>query len=225
MKLLVVEDNRRLSRVMGNLLRENGMVADIVETLAEANAAMAVADYDLVLLDLALPDGDGSVFLRAMRARRQATPVLVATASGDVADRVRVLNLGADDYLIKPFSLDELLARIRAVLRRPAATAPTVLHAGNIAFDQQAQTCRIGDVAVELPRMELLVLASLMANPGRLMPKARLEQAIYSMDEPVTPNALEAVVSRLRKRLDVNGATVTISVMRGLGYYLQDRTQ
>jgi len=225
MKLLVVEDNRRLSGVMAKLLKDNGMAVDVVDNVEDARAALSDGKYDLVLLDLALPDGNGGDLMRAMRTRRDTTPILIATASGDVAERVRLLNDGADDYIVKPFNLDELLARIRAVLRRPVLTAPDVLRAGNIALDQQSHTCLIRDTPAELSRLELMVLATLMANSGRLLPKSRLEHAVYSMDEPVTPNAIEAVISRLRKRLDANGATHTISAMRGLGYYLLERPQ
>lgn len=223
MKLLVVEDNARLSGVMSKLLRDAGMTADIVGTLVDARAALAMGGYDLVLLDLALPDGNGLSLMQEMRARKDQTPILVATASGDVSERVRLLNAGADDYLVKPFNFDELLARIRAVLRRPRATTPDLLCAGNIELDPQSQTCRIGGGTTELSRLETMVLAALMAHQGKLLPKARLEQAIYSHDDIVTPNALEALVSRLRKRLDTAGASHTVSAMRGLGYYLAQR--
>ena len=129
MKLLVVEDNPRLAAVMTKLLADNGMTVDSVATIEDARAALSLATYDLVLLDLALPDGYGGDLLRSLRTAGQPTPVLVATARGDVSDRVQLLNAGADDYLVKPFSLDELLARIRALLRRPRQTAPNLLEA------------------------------------------------------------------------------------------------
>ena len=222
MKLLVIEDNPRLSAVMTKLLADNGMTVDAVATVEDARAALAVAAYDLILLDLTLPDGFGGDLLRSLRTAGKATPVLVATARGDVSDRVQLLNAGADDYLVKPFSLDELLARIRAVLRRPRQTAPNLVQAGNIALDTESQTLTVDGKPVELPRLELRVLAALLAQRGRLLARERLEQAVYTMDAEVTPNAIEAAVSRLRRRLESHGATVTITAMRGLGYILAE---
>ena len=223
MKLLIIEDNARLAAVMAKLLTDNGMTVDAVATIDEARAALALAAYDLILLDLALPDGYGGDLLRSLRTAGQATPVLVATARGDVTDRVKLLNAGADDYLVKPFSLDELLARIRALLRRPRQTAPNLLQAGNITLDTVSQTLTVDGVPIELPRLELRVLAALLTQQGRLLARERLEQAVYSIDAEVTPNAIEAAVSRLRRRLDARGATVTITAMRGLGYILAER--
>jgi DNA-binding response OmpR family regulator len=225
MKLLVIEDNPRLAAVMTKLLADNGMTVDSVATVEDARAALSLATYDLILLDLALPDGYGGDLLRSLRAAGQATPVLVATARGDVSDRVQLLNAGADDYLVKPFSLDELLARIRALLRRPRQTAPNLLQAGNIALDTVSQTLTVEGKPIELPRLELRVLGALLAQRGKLLARERLEQAVYSMDAEVTPNAIEAAISRLRRRLDAQGATVTISAMRGLGYILAERQQ
>ena len=222
MKLLIIEDNARLAAVMTKLLTDNGMTVDAVATVEEARAALALASYDLILLDLALPDGYGGDLLRTLRTAGEATPVLVATARGDVTDRVQLLNAGADDYLVKPFSLDELLARIRAVLRRPRQTAPNLLQAGNVALDTVSQTLTIDGVVAELPRLELRVLAALLGRHGKLLARERLEQAVYSMDAEVTPNAIEAAVSRLRRRLEARGATVTITAMRGLGYILAE---
>jgi len=225
MKLLVVEDNPRLAAVMTKLLADNGLTVDSVATIEDARAALSLATYDLVLLDLALPDGYGGDLLRSLRTAGQPTPVLVATARGDVSDRVQLLNAGADDYLVKPFSLDELLARIRALLRRPRQTAPNLLEAGNIALDTVSQTLTVAGRPIEAPRLELRVLGALLAQRGKLLARERLEQAVYSMEAEVTPNAIEAAISRLRRRLDSNGATVTITAMRGLGYILAEREQ
>jgi DNA-binding response OmpR family regulator len=225
MKLLIIEDNARLAAVMTKLLTDNGMTVDAVATVEEARAALALARYDLILLDLALPDGYGGDLLRSLRNTGQATPVLVATARGDVTDRVKLLNAGADDYLVKPFSLDELLARIRALLRRPRETAPDLLEAGNIALDTISQTLTVAGRPIELPRLELRVLGALLAQRGKLLARERLEQAAYSMEAEVTPNAIEAAMSRLRRRLESNSATVTITAMRGLGYILAEQEQ
>jgi DNA-binding response OmpR family regulator len=222
MKLLVIEDNPRLAAVMTKLLADNGMTVDAVATAEEARVALAIATYDLILLDLTLPDGYGGDLLRSLRTAGQPTPVLVATARGDVSDRVQLLNAGADDYLVKPFPLDELLARIRALLRRPRQTAPNLLHAGNIALDTTAQTLTVDGKPVEPSRLELRVLAALLTHRGRLLARERLEQAVYSMEAEVTPNAIEVAVSPLRRRLESHGATVTITAMRGLGYILAE---
>jgi DNA-binding response OmpR family regulator len=220
MRLLVVEDNKQLASLITKLLDENGFTVDAVETVDAALAALDTATYSLILLDLSLPGGDGTDILRAVRRRGQGIPVLVATARADVMQRVHTLNQGADDYLVKPFSLDELLARVRALLRRPSQLAETVLTAGNIALDTNSLTLTVAHGLVEMPRRELGVLATLLRQRGRLVTKQQLTDAIYSFDDEVTPNAVEAVVSRLRRRLEAHGATISVTAMRGLGYIL-----
>ena len=222
MRVLIVEDNPKLSRLLAGLLAEAGFAIDAALTAGDAEAALDVAEYDAVLLDLALPDGDGFHVLQALRRKGRATPVLVITARADVVDRVRTLNAGADDYLVKPFSLEELLARIRAVLRRPAESLGTVLTAGNVALDATRLSADVDSTPLGLPRREFSVLHALMVRRGRVLRRERLEQSIYSFDDEVTPNAVEASVSRLRRRLQAAGATVTITSMRGIGYILAE---
>ena len=219
MRLLIVEDNRRLAELIGTSLKEQAFVVDSVANVGAASAALRLASYDLILLDLALPDADGEIILRSLRASGQPTPVLVMTARADVVHRVRVLNEGADDYLVKPFTLEELLARVRALLRRPPQFTGHVHQAGNV-VDSQSLIAQVDGRAVDLPRLEFAVLAALMKSQGCLLPKKKLEDAVYSFDSEVTPNALEAVISRLRRRLEALGANVTITSMRGLGYIL-----
>jgi DNA-binding response OmpR family regulator len=223
MRLLVVEDNERLAQLMARLLAENQFTSDVVSTVEEAEAALELVTYDLILLDLSLPDGDGRHILRKLRRQGRACRILVITARADVVERVATLNDGADDYLVKPFSLDELLARIRALLRRPSETAKSVLAAGKLSLDTDTLTLRVGGEVASLARRELGVLASLMSHRGQLVSRRKLEEAIYSFDEEVTPNAIEAAVSRLRRRLDALGAAVNITSMRGLGYILTER--
>jgi DNA-binding response OmpR family regulator len=223
MRLLVVEDNERLAELMARLLSENRFTADVVSTVEEARAADQLVDYDLILLDLSLPDGDGRDVLRSLRRAGYPSRILVITARAEVVERVATLNDGADDYLVKPFSLDELLARIRALLRRPSEPAQTVLTAGKLSLDTQSQTLRVAGEVAPLTRRELGVLASLLGHRGQLVSRRKLEEAIYSFDEEVTPNAIEAAVSRLRRRLDALGAAVDITSMRGLGYILTER--
>jgi DNA-binding response OmpR family regulator len=219
-RLLIVEDNERLAGVTARLLAEHAFAVDRVGNVADALVALETAQYDLILLDLSLPDGEGGEVLRRVRQRRCGTPIIVMTARADVVQRVLTLDEGADDYLVKPFSLDELLARVRAVLRRPRQINSTVLTAGNVTLDTTAMTLAVGGTPVEISRRELGVLTALMSSQGRLLPKQRLTDAVYSFDQDVTPNAVEAVVSRIRRRLEANGATVTITAMRGLGYIL-----
>ncbi|MDR3536402.1 MAG: response regulator [Acetobacteraceae bacterium] len=220
MRLLVVEDNAQLASLIAKLLKENGFAVDAVATADAALAAMDTAHYDLLLLDLSLPGGDGADILKAIRRRGRSTPVLVATARADVTQRVQTLNEGADDYLVKPFSLEELLARVRALLRRSPQLAETVLTAGNVALDTASLTLQVADTPIEVPRRELVVLATLLRQCGRLVSRQNLINAVYSFDDEVTPNAIEAAVSRLRRRLEAHGATVSITAMRGLGYIL-----
>ncbi len=220
MRLLVIEDNRRLAALIRKALIEQAFVVDAVQTAADAEAALRGVNYDLILLDLALPDADGEDILRALRARGMAVRVLVITARADVLDRVRLLDAGADDYLVKPFLLEELLARVRALLRRPPPIAGSLHRAGNVVVDAVALAVTIGAEPAELPRRELAVLLALVRNQGRVLPRHALVDAVYSFDSDVTPNAIEATISRLRRRLATMGADVTITAMRGLGYIM-----
>ncbi len=223
MRLLLIEDNDRLSGLLGRLLVDAGFAVDTAATRAAAEDALALVGYDLILLDLALPDGDGTGILTALRRAGSGALVLVATARADLVDRVQILNAGADDYLVKPFAPDELLARVRALLRRRSDTARNVLSFGNLAFDTIALSLTVAGVTVELPRREQNVLAALLRQPGRVLRRDALERAIYSFDDAeVTPNAIEAAVSRLRRRLETAGASATITAMRGVGYLLSE---
>ena len=223
MRLLVVEDNPKLSALLVDLLSDQSYAVDAATTVDEAQAALDVATYDLVILDLTLPDGDGSVVLRQLRRRGHGVLVLVATARTEVVQRVKTLDEGADDYLVKPFSPQELLARVRALLRRPRQALTPVITAGNVTLDTAQFAVAIDGAKVEMPRREVTVLDMLMRNHGRLVSRRALEDAIYSFDVEVTPNALEVAISRVRKRLEGNGANVSISAMRGLGYILADK--
>ncbi len=225
MRLLIVEDNERLAAVIAKLLTERAFAVDAVGTVDEALAALAAASYDLILLDLSLPDGEGADVLRRMRQKGHGTPVLVMTARAGVVQRVQTLDEGADDYVVKPVSLDELLARVRALLRRPREIAGSVLSVANVTLDTVALTLRVDGAVIEAPKRELGVLIALMSSQGRLLAKQKLVDAVYSFDQEVTPNAVEAAVSRLRRRLEAQGANVTITAMRGLGYILAPRNQ
>lgn len=223
MRLLIVEDNVRLAALMARLVGENGYAADIAASVEEAHAAIALVDYDVILLDLSLPDGDGRNILNAVRQRQSGAFVLVVTARGDVVSRVSALNAGADDYIVKPFSDEELIARIRAVRRRTRQIQDEVLAAGNIRLDTGSLSLTISGRTVSMPRRELSVLLALLNQFGRVLSKERLERAIYTLDAEVTTNAVEAAVSRLRRRLNLEGASVDLVAMRGIGYILTER--
>lgn len=224
MRLLVVDDNPKLRQLLVGLFTGARYVVDAVGTAREAMDALAAAAYDLILLELRLPDADGSTVLRDLRRRGINAPVLVGTVIADLERRVEVLDQGADDVMVKPFSSDELLARVRALLRRPPNLLNRVLSIGNISLDLAARAVQVDGDAVELTRREIAVLETLMRSRTRPVAKRALEEAVYSFAEDVSPNAIEAAVSRVRRRLDSAGARVTISAARGMGYLLSERS-
>jgi DNA-binding response OmpR family regulator len=223
MRLLVVDDNAKLRQLLEGLFTRARYVVDAVGSAREAREALAAAHYDLILLELRLPDADGRVLLRELRGRGVGTPVLVGTAVADLERRVEVLDEGADDVMVKPFSSDELLARVRALLRRPPNVLNRVLSLGNISLDTTARAVQVDGGSLELTRREIAVLETLMRSRTRPVAKRALEEAVYSFAEDVSSNAIEAAVSRVRRRLDGAGARVTISAARGMGYLLSER--
>ena len=223
MRLLIIEDNPKLSALLVKLLSDRGYAVDAAADVAEATEVLRTVEYDLIVLDLTLPDGDGRAILQALRRRGASVPVLVATARSELVQRVDTLDDGADDYLVKPFSPEELLARVRALLRRPRQALDTVLSAGNVTLDTARMAVRVGEEGLDMPRREVSVLAILLREQGRLVARRTLEDAVYSLADEVTPNALEAAISRVRRRLEQAGATVTLTTMRGLGYILAER--
>jgi DNA-binding response OmpR family regulator len=225
MRILIVEDSEKVAALIAKRLRENLFVVDPVKTVDEAMGALEVVEYDLVVLDLTLPDGNGVEVLRSLRKKGKSVPVLIETARDDVTPRVEALDQGADEYIVKPFSSGELLARVRAILRRPKQTVQSAMEFGNVALDVAGLTLRINGEPVDIARREFEVLAALFRSRGRIIPRERLEEAVYSFDIDVTPNAIEATISRLRRRLDAQGATIEITAMRGLGYLLAERPQ
>lgn len=222
MRVLIVEDNRRLAGLIEHGIGQSGFTPDIAENLHEADAALIEAHYDAIILDLGLPDGDGLNWLRQDRGKLPLPPVLVLTARDALGDRVAGLDAGADDYLVKPIEIDELAARLRALLRRPGPRSQPVIRAGKLAFDVAARAARSGDCAIELTRREADLLELLIRRAGTVVRRSTIEEALYRFDEAVTPNAVEAIVSRLRHKLsDVDHPDVLITV-RGMGYLLKD---
>lgn len=221
MRLLLVEDNDRLGPLVREGLAGAGMAVDWCRSVDEASAALSTAGYDLVLVDLGLPDGDGLDLVRAIRRKGDTVPILILTARDALGDRVTGLDAGADDYLVKPFANAELAARCRALLRRPGHRLAPILAAGDLSFDTATRQASFRGAPIDLSKREAGVLEALMRRSGSVVAKEALEETLYAFNEPVTPNALEAAVSRLRKRLDEAGASDLLHTVRGLGYLLR----
>lgn len=208
-----------MAQLLARSLQSLGYAVDLAGRLAAAEEAIALAEYGLVLLDRRLPDGDGMSLVRAMRAGGNATPVIILSALDQVPERVIGLDAGADDYLIKPFDTDELHARIRAAIRRPAGEAP-LLRCGRLSFDIVHRQACIDGVPVLLKRRELAILGALCMRAGRVVQRERLFDQVYGFDEDVNSNTLDAHISRLRNRLASLDAGVVIHPVRGVGYML-----
>jgi DNA-binding response OmpR family regulator len=221
LRVLLVEDEPEMASALTVALKKYDMVVDHVATLADAEEAVRANTHDAILLDRQLPDGDGLGLIPKLRAKGAAIPVIVLTARGDLADRVAGLDIGADDYLAKPFAVEELLARLRAVLRRAPDLPPEALRLGRLSFDVSNREASVDGRPLDLPRRELLVLEALLRRMGRTVPRASLEEAVYSIDDEIQSNALDTHVSRLRRKLSDTGADVEIHAIRGVGYLLK----
>lgn len=222
MRLLLIEDEPQMVEALRAAFARHDILIDAVSTIADAEHIVQDTAYDAALLDRQLPDGDGLRFVAALRRRRNALPVIVLTAMGHVPERVAGLDLGADDYICKPFDFDELLARLRAVLRRPEVLVAPLIAIGRLTFDPTHREARIGGEPLSLPRRELLVLEGLMRRAGRMVPRANLMEAVFGFDDEIQSNALDSHISRLRRRLAEADAKVAINVIRGVGYLLRE---
>jgi DNA-binding response OmpR family regulator len=217
-----VEDDPELGRSLAARLAADGYVIDHVVCLGEAIEAVMSAPYRAVLLDRRLPDGDGLALLPVIRTRSPAPPVLVLSALDDVPDRVAGLDAGAEDYLVKPFVYEELRARLLARLRRSPQEAPEApLSVGRLRYDLRTREARVDEAALTLTRRELAILEALIRRAGRVVMRENLEAQVYGFDDEIQSNALEAHVSRLRKRLTEAGAGVLLHGVRGVGYMLK----
>jgi len=223
MRLMLVEDNTRLSALLAKGLSTAGFVVDRMKNAAEAREALALARYSAIVLDLGLPDEDGLDVLRSMRRVGDSTPVLILTARGGLKDRVGGLQAGADDYLPKPFELEELVARLRALQRRPPQMLAVVLSLGNLQFDTAARQMLIDGKPRLLSARETAVLEVLMHRPGHVVSKQVVEDQLFGLDHEVGSNAVEVYVHRLRKQLAEAGATVLIHTVRGVGYFIAEQ--
>jgi len=225
MRLLLVEDNDRLAQLVVKGLSEAGFTVDRVARLDEAAAALAAGKFDTVVLDLSLPDGDGGAWLRERRAAGDKLPVLMLTARASTGDKVKGLNSGADDYLAKPFEMEELVARLKALLRRPGGVLGLTLELGRLSFDTVHREAAVAGRRLSLSASELTLLELLLRRAGRVVPRRLLEEGLYGFDDDVGPNSLEAHVSRLRKKLEAAEAGVEIHTLRGVGYLAAERSE
>ena len=214
MRLLLVEDDTMLGRAMRQGLASAGFAVDWVTDGRAAELALANGVYDLALLDLGLPGKDGMTLLAELRGRHDALPVLIVTARDSVADRIAGLNAGADDYVLKPFDLDELVARVRALLRRRAGAAGPVLECGGIVLDPVRREVRKDGQEVPLSAREFALLEALMQRPGAVLSREQLEDTVYGWGEEVGSNAVEVHLHKLRRKLGPD----TIRNVRGVGY-------
>ena len=216
MRVLLVEDDTILGAAVRDQIRADGHSVDWVTRLDAADDHLAIASYDLILLDLMLPDGRGIPFLRGLRARGDVTPVIILTALDQISDRIEGLNAGADDYMVKPFDLSELSARLKAVARRYSGNPNPLIEIGDLAIDLAARRVTRAGKPVALTAREWVLFEAFVQRPGQLMSKAQLEERLYAFDDEVESNTIEVHVSRLRKKL---GHEV-IETVRGIGYRL-----
>ncbi|RJG42979.1 MULTISPECIES: response regulator transcription factor [unclassified Mesorhizobium] len=219
MRILVVEDNVTLANGLAAVLRGSGYAVDIVGDGASAVAVLATERFDVVVLDLNLPEMDGLDVLRTMRARQNNASVLILTARSAFEDRVKGLNLGADDYMIKPFDVGELEARVRVLLRRQAGLKAATVTFGDVSFDQNSRSFSAGGISLDLPAREISLLETLFLRAGKVVTKQSIIESLAGFDDDLSANAIEQYVSRLRKRLAPHGLTVRTA--RGIGYYLE----
>jgi two-component system OmpR family response regulator len=222
MRILIAEDDSILADGLVRSLRQSAYAVDHVQSGVEADTALSMQTFDLLILDLGLPRMSGLEVLRRLRARNSNLPVLILTAADSVDERVKGLDLGADDYMAKPFALNELEARVRALTRRGAGGGPTVVKHGSLSFDQVGRIASVNDQVLDLSARELGLLEVLLQRIGRLVSKEQLVDHLCEWGEEVSNNAIEVYVHRLRKKIEPSG--VRIITVRGLGYCLEKAT-
>lgn len=222
MRLLLVEDNERFAALLKQGLAAAGFTVDVLASAEDASAALLTDRCDIVVLDLGLPDGDGLSVLSEMRRRGDSTPVLILTARGSLSDRVTGLQSGADDYLVKPFALEELIARLQALLRRPGNLLGLALKLGNLTLDTVAREVLVDDRPIVFSPREIGVLEHLLRRSNRVVAKNLLESSLYGLSQDVGSNAVEVYVHRLRKHLAEIGASVQVHTVRGVGYMIAE---
>jgi DNA-binding response OmpR family regulator len=216
MRVLLVEDDRMIAQGLQTALRQDGYTVDWVGDGRAADAALHDAQFDLVLLDLGLPERDGLTVLRALRRRGDATPVIILTARDDVDDRIDGLDAGADDYVVKPFDLDEVAARMRSVLRRASGRGDPCIRVGEITLNPATRAVERAGTPVQLSAHEYAVLEALLQRPGAILSRAQLEDRLYGWGSQVESNAVEVYVHSLRRKL----GSESIRTLRGVGYFI-----
>jgi two-component system response regulator QseB len=221
-RILLIEDEKELGEALAVALGKQGIVIDHTMLLGDALELTRQHTYDAILLDRRLPDGEGLGFIPKLRRAGIDTPIIVLTARNEPSERIEGLDVGADDYLGKPFLVEELLARLRAVLRRPAALVEPRVVIGQMVIDPLHLSVIVGSTPLDLPRRELLVLVALAKRQGKTVLRSTLEAAVYNYEEEIQSNALDAHISRLRKRLLDAAAGVTVHNIRGVGYLLRE---
>ena len=219
MRLLLVEDNKELSEWLARLLRKSNYTVDCLYNAEDADHAVASGDYDLIIVDIGLPVMDGMGLVKNIRARGQDMPVLILTAIDTVTSRVRGLDLGADDYLVKPFEISELEARIRVQLRRRGGVAVSQISYGDLSLDMTTRQFTLRRQELELTKREYAVLETLMSRAGTPHSKTALIEHVFGFEDDAAPNALEVYIHRLRKKIE--SSDVKILTLRGMGYVLR----
>lgn len=222
MRILLVEDEPELASALRAALERRDIVVDHAADIQQAEELAALYPQDAIILDRQLPDGDGLSLIPILRRSGNASPILVLTVRDGIEDRVDGLNHGADDYLTKPFAVAELLARLRALLRRPGELRPEVARAGRLSVDLGSRDAWVDSRPLDLTRRELLVLEALIRRVDRMVARAALMEAVFAADEEVQPNALDIQVSRLRRKLADASAGLVINGVRGVGYMLRE---
>jgi DNA-binding response OmpR family regulator len=220
MKVLIVEDERRLGQFLKQSLSEQAYTVAWAQTCRAANDALAETHYDAVVLDLNLPDGDGLDLIREWRASRFNEPVLILSARDTLEDRIKGLDLGSDDYLPKPFSLEELLSRLRALLRRQSVNKQPVLERNGIRLDLLSHTVHLDGEPVDLTAREYALLEVFMQNSGRVLTRTLISEKIWSSNNDVDTNLLDVYMSRLRSKLETTSGRQVFKTVRGIGYQL-----
>jgi DNA-binding response OmpR family regulator len=216
MRVLLVEDDPMIGQGLQTAVRQGGFAVDWMRDGEAADAALAAAKFDLLLLDLGLPKRDGLELLRQLRRRGDHTPAIILTARDDIRNRIAGLDSGADDYIVKPFDLDEVMARMRSVLRRAAGRGDPCIQHGDLRLDPVTRTVERGGVPVSLSAHEYSVLEALLQRPGAVLSRTQLEDRLYGWDEPIASNAVEVYVHGLRRKLGSDA----IRTLRGVGYFV-----
>lgn len=222
MRILLIEDEHKIARALKKALEQESYAVDVVYDGDEGHAMATTEPYDLAIIDRMLPgEYDGLAIVKAMRAAKIHTPVLLLTAIGGIKDRAEGLDNGADDYMVKPFALEELLARVRALLRRPKEQQPTILTAGDLSLNTITYEVKRGDIVIQLTGKEFALLEYLLRNQGRPLPKELIIAHVWDYDADILPNTVEVYIKYLRAKIDQPFDSQLIHTVRGFGYKLQ----